>query len=87
MYMFMLHTFLKYRDHYTSNIIVAALMQHCNYYVQCILCMHMTAGDHFYKENTSLPLEDQMISAMPDVVSRKLEAEDEFIVLACDGIW
>ena len=26
----MLHTFLKYRDHYTSNIIVAAHMQHCN---------------------------------------------------------
>ena len=29
----MLHTFLKYRDHYTSNIIVAAPMQRCNYYV------------------------------------------------------
>ena len=28
----MLHTFLKYRDHYTSNIIVAAPMQCCNYY-------------------------------------------------------
>ena len=30
----MLHTFLKYRDHYTSNIIVAAPMQHCNYYIE-----------------------------------------------------
>ena len=28
----MLHTFLKYRDHYTSNIIVAVPMQRCNYY-------------------------------------------------------
>ena len=45
------------------------------------------AGDHFYKENTGLPLEEQMITAMPDVQSRDLEAGDEFIVLACDGIW
>ena len=44
-------------------------------------------GDHFYKENVSLPLEQQMISALPDVESRQLEAGDEFIVIACDGIW
>ena len=31
----MLHTFLKYRDHYTSNIIVAAPMQCCNYGSSC----------------------------------------------------
>ena len=29
----MLRTSLKYRDHYTSNIIVAAPMQRCNYYM------------------------------------------------------
>uniref|UniRef100_F6PTJ9 protein-serine/threonine phosphatase n=1 Tax=Ciona intestinalis TaxID=7719 RepID=F6PTJ9_CIOIN len=44
-------------------------------------------GDHCYKTNKDIPLEDQMISAMPDVRSVKLEPTDEFMVLACDGIW
>ena len=55
-----LHTFLKYRDHYTFNIIVAAPMQRCNYYIHnqlvgtevqtlgaemCIsMCIKMVAG-------------------------------------------
>ena len=50
----MLHTFLKYRDHYTS-IIVAAPKLHCNYYMYvhastlqmyvCICCSAQT-GQH-----------------------------------------
>ncbi|XP_078494893.1 protein phosphatase 1G [Ciona intestinalis] len=44
-------------------------------------------GDHCYKTNKDFPLEDQMISAMPDVRSVKLQPTDEFMVLACDGIW
>ena len=44
-------------------------------------------GDHFYKKNSCLPLAEQMITAMPDVRVRDISEEDEFIVLACDGIW
>ena len=44
-------------------------------------------GDHFYKEFTSLPLKDQMISSFPDVERAVLDDDAEFIVLACDGIW
>ena len=44
-------------------------------------------GDHFYKENFSLSLEDQMISAMPDIKSVPLTDDNDFIVFACDGIW
>uniref|UniRef100_H2YEF5 protein-serine/threonine phosphatase n=1 Tax=Ciona savignyi TaxID=51511 RepID=H2YEF5_CIOSA len=44
-------------------------------------------GDHCYKANPDLPLEEQMITAVPDVTSVKLEHTDEFLVLACDGIW
>ncbi len=44
-------------------------------------------GDHFYKENEALTLEEQMITAMPDVQSRTLTDDDEFFVVACDGIW
>jgi protein phosphatase 1G len=44
-------------------------------------------GDHQYKRNTSLPAEAQMISAEPDLISETLTEQDEFLVLACDGIW
>ncbi|XP_076805049.1 protein phosphatase 1G-like [Clavelina lepadiformis] len=44
-------------------------------------------GDHCYKTNKDLPLEEQMISAMPDVRSVVLDPDDEFMVLACDGVW
>lgn len=44
-------------------------------------------GDHGYKMNKTLPAEEQMISALPDLKCVTLEPEDEFMVLACDGIW
>lgn len=44
-------------------------------------------GDHAYKLNKDLKPEEQMISAMPDVKRITLEDDDEFMVLACDGIW
>ncbi|CAD6236894.1 GSCOCG00008284001-RA-CDS [Cotesia congregata] len=45
-------------------------------------------GDHSYKQNSDLPPEKQMISAMPDVRHVKIETQrDEFLILACDGIW
>lgn len=44
-------------------------------------------GDHGYKMNITLPPEEQMISALPDIKQLTLEEGDEFMVLACDGIW
>lgn len=44
-------------------------------------------GDHCYKKNTELPLAEQMISALPDIKIETLQKEDEFLVVACDGIW
>ncbi|XP_043253841.1 probable protein phosphatase CG10417 [Colletes gigas] len=45
-------------------------------------------GDHAYKQNVNLPLEEQIISSLPDVRHITIEpGKDEFIVLACDGIW
>ena len=41
----MLHTFLKCRGHYTSNIIVAAPMQCCNYYV-----LEVTRQPHVWED-------------------------------------
>lgn len=44
-------------------------------------------GDHGYKMNKELAPQEQMISAMPDIKRIVIEPEDEFMVLACDGIW
>lgn len=44
-------------------------------------------GDHFYKRSEDLPPEKQMITALPDIKSITLEPEDQFFIVACDGIW
>lgn len=45
-------------------------------------------GDHNYKKNKDLPNTEQMITALPDVSVLDIVPEkDNFLVLACDGIW
>jgi protein phosphatase 1G len=45
-------------------------------------------GDHRYKQSEGLSAQEQMITALPDVRTLMIDpAEDEFMVLACDGIW
>ena len=61
-------------------------MSFCVHTIVCV-CTRVCKGDHFYKENKSLPLEEQMITAMPDIQTRVLTDDDEFFVVACDGIW
>lgn len=51
------------------------------------LNLSRSIGDLSYKENRGLSPEEQIITANPDVRSCTLTAEDDFIVLACDGIW
>ena len=41
-------------------------------------------GDFEYK-NKSLPPENQIVTANPDILERRIINEDEFIVVACDG--
>lgn len=45
-------------------------------------------GDHTYKRNKDLPLAEQMITSLPDVMTLDIDpVKDKFMVLACDGIW
>ncbi|KAF7273897.1 putative protein phosphatase CG10417 [Rhynchophorus ferrugineus] len=45
-------------------------------------------GDHAYKLNKDLSDKEQMITALPDIKTLTINpTEDEFMVLACDGIW
>ena len=38
-------------------------------------------------QNQELPAAEQMISAKPDIKKIELTDADDFMVLACDGIW
>ena len=51
------------------------------------LALSRAIGDHEFKQNTSLPIERQMVTCVPDIISEKIKNDDEFMVIACDGIW
>lgn len=51
------------------------------------LIFSLSASPCFPAGNLSLPAKDQMITAEPDLARITLVPEDEFLVLACDGIW
>ena len=44
-------------------------------------------GDLEYKSVSKLPPEEQMVTANPEIRSTELTPNDEFLILACDGIW
>jgi serine/threonine protein phosphatase PrpC len=52
------------------------------------LAVSRSLGDFSYKQSSSLPAEEQKVSADPVVTPlERNAAEDEFLILACDGIW
>jgi protein phosphatase 1G len=51
------------------------------------LNLSRSIGDMQYKKNPDLPPNEQMICATPDVQVFPRESGDEFLVVACDGVW
>lgn len=51
------------------------------------LALSRAIGDFEFKKNQSLAPERQIITANPDIIQHDLTDDDEFIVIACDGIW
>eukprot|EP01060_Flectonema_neradi_P020632 TRINITY_DN2814_c0_g1_i1.p1 TRINITY_DN2814_c0_g1~~TRINITY_DN2814_c0_g1_i1.p1 ORF type:complete len:305 (+),score=56.27 TRINITY_DN2814_c0_g1_i1:75-989(+) len=51
------------------------------------LALSRAIGDFAFKQNKDLPPEEQSITAAPDITVTEMTGDDEFIVLACDGIW
>ncbi|KAK0557281.1 Protein phosphatase 2C 2 [Tilletia horrida] len=51
------------------------------------LALSRALGDFEFKGNHSLPPEDQAVTADPDVIVHAMTGEEEFLVLACDGIF
>jgi len=51
------------------------------------LALSRALGDFEFKRNQKLNPEEQIVTSNPDIIEHKLGEEEEFIVLACDGIW
>lgn len=54
--------------------------------VNGILSLSRAFGDYAFKEMGLKP-EDRTISVVPDVLHIELTPGDEFVIIACDGIW
>jgi serine/threonine protein phosphatase PrpC len=55
--------------------------------VNGMLAVSRALGDYFYKANAALPPEKQLVSCVPDSRVHARDARDEFVILACDGVW
>ncbi|KAI5922730.1 phosphatase 2C-like domain-containing protein [Camillea tinctor] len=51
------------------------------------LALSRAIGDFEFKKSAELAPEQQIVTAYPDVVTHDLSDDDEFLVIACDGIW
>ncbi|KAH9922773.1 PP2C-domain-containing protein [Epithele typhae] len=51
------------------------------------LALARALGDFEYKKNNSLSAEAQIITCDPEIIEHQVTEEDEFLIIACDGIW
>lgn len=51
------------------------------------LALSRALGDFEFKQNSHLPAEQQIVTADPDIIVHEPTQEDEFLIIACDGIW
>ncbi|PKY00904.1 protein phosphatase 2C [Aspergillus campestris IBT 28561] len=51
------------------------------------LALSRAIGDFEFKKSAELSPEQQIVTAYPDVTVHELTDDDEFLVIACDGIW
>lgn len=51
------------------------------------LALSRALGDFEFKKNYNLPAEKQVITADPEITVHDRTDDDEFVVVACDGIW
>ncbi|TCD64899.1 Protein phosphatase 2C 2, partial [Steccherinum ochraceum] len=51
------------------------------------LSLSRAFGDFEYKKNTTLSPEAQIVTCDPEISEHVIEQTDEFLIIACDGIW
>ena len=51
------------------------------------LAVSRALGDYEYKQLAGKKSYEQLVSPLPEVTVKRLDPTDEFLVLACDGVW
>ncbi|TMW63227.1 hypothetical protein Poli38472_002168 [Pythium oligandrum] len=51
------------------------------------LAVSRALGDFTYKQRNDLRAEEQQVSAEPDIEVEERDGSEEFLIIACDGIW
>ena len=51
------------------------------------LALSRAIGDFEFKKSAELPPESQIVTAFPDVSIHEVSGDDEFLVVACDGMF
>ena len=79
-------------DHKPNNIPELERINLASGFVKCKrvdgdLAVSRGLGDFSYKSNELLPVEQQKVIPNPEFVIYPRSKDDEFMVLACDGIW
>lgn len=79
-------------DHKPYNDDEMKRIRAANHYVQMDrvdgnLALSRAIGDFNFKDQEEMAPEDQAVTAFPDITCRQRDSNDEFIILACDGIW
>ena len=50
------------------------------------LALSRAIGDFEFKKSADLSPEQQIVTAFPDVITHEVSSDDEFLVIACDGM-
>lgn len=51
------------------------------------LALSRAIGDFEFKKSAELSPEQQIVTAFPDVIAHTITDDDEFLVIACDGMY
>lgn len=51
------------------------------------LALSRAIGDFEFKKSAELSPEQQIVTAFPDVTTHEITEDDEFLVIACDGMF
>lgn len=55
--------------------------------VKGVLNLSRSLGDLEYKQERNLSVDNQMITCVPEIKVEKITKNNDFLIIACDGIW
>ncbi|EKX37869.1 hypothetical protein GUITHDRAFT_154860 [Guillardia theta CCMP2712] len=79
-------------DHKPTNAVERTRIENANGFVEDkrvngTLAVARAMGDFSFKADKQLPPEEQQVTCNPEIKKFPMQEGDEFIIMACDGIW